>query len=1592
MNGYGYPQNYIPGMSPGPMPMPNYGGSADPLKLFTQQPSYSPIPMSPGLMSNPLGLAIGLYGTPMVQNLAGPGSFVPNLMRAGGTSDQFMAHHHQRQAMHATFATARHGQDSAQNAITGMMSLATGQRPNQLMREHADMAAGVVNDPFVKMALGSVMGQDTMEQMLYGSKGDPAALAGAVGRVGFYRRGSTGNRRMTGEQMAEMSSNMYEQMYGANADIADMRGFGAGQAGQLFEHLTQTGRLPQSIGALSAADRVKAVAAGPRDEGTLNRLSEEFAQRELAESNPEISGRRYSDMTREEQKSEVARRLPETRNRLESTLAEVDKFATTGGGNAADIEKLAGFDKLAGNVDTSRATSTLKEYAGAVKAVQQIFGAAGNSNAPFPALLAVLNQLTAGGSLAMPATKVESNIKQLHNAAKDAGMSVEQMMQVHQIQAATNRAAGISPEADMSGAASVIRSMRAANEAGEFGMGYGRMSQSEAAQVMAQQNASGQTSNAGRKMAALARMVDNSPETMGKDTDAGRLIDAYKNKQTHFTNTKGEKVDIGQALLDPNFVTSVVERAGGNAADLQSLALDPVTQQRYGQEMGEYVRLVAQPKQVQQLLANEYGSMLQNQRGEGTAAFQRVQQELGANLDMDKMDVAMGQAAATSIIEKTTADMSDAQKFDVVSKDMKAAIDQQLKAAGVENEADRERQTEAIFNATMGEKRDQQVQRFGGQFLARGNRVLASITAGMSTIEQAQQLYRQSVVAPVLEERRADADLASRQIAMDRGHETNIIQRTSDELQRLGRGEETDMAGSIERILNAVPIAEMAEKGAPELAAGLKSASQFGGGGKDLVNAYNTGRAEDIQAAAAMMAKNALGETASVEDIAKFTQTALTGTPEDLTKALEAAGVKKEDQDKFLTAATGLKTAKDFSFSRMFGENLSPEQFAAHERRMQVRGAAATAAKMDEASRTPDGLKTRVARSFDALTRAEGAEAKQTATEELARQVLGTSGTPESIAEMAEALAAGEAYTPEELAKRKLSKEASELSKNDDNAVDAVAFLQKAKEARAAGKLDDEKRASSAADRNLKLLGVRQTAVELGLMTEAEAEALNYESFEESFSTAEGSKAVLNGKELTKEQHAAITSRVEELRKQAKDAGDDPAKAAFISDKASAHLDRKTKYARGEYDFTAEEEKKTVGAMRSMSPAERDRVRMLALGVKASSEGPPLTAEQREVFKMADVMAGRDAAAAMSPEAAAALDSVLDNKTTDNVKSQAAVLARSIYGEGATDAQVAALADSMVAAGESNDYTSVTDIVDGIHGGDNAKRQQAMDVVTGFNAARGVREKSADFISMDRRDKVEAANKTLAGFGKTSQLGFQNYKTFGTDATKEEFLRILGQDIGIANVQDGEAQDAFVKAMKSGDKEQIAAATANLKLSEDKQNELLRISEGVKAYDEETSAQKETAEAAKRAAETARDVSVDTRAKTEYGINTSSLGAAGQERPYTLDSTMGPGSGYGAPGGFFGTGAESLALSAGADAAGPAFGSVGMPAPVAGGAGGKEQKTTVSGTLKLQGLQEVIADLIADNNMEPTPDGAMVDMGTPNQAYRGSRPATFRQV
>ena len=402
------------------------------------------------------------------------------------------------------------------------------------------------------------------EKHISGGETDTAAQARALTKMdsAIHETGVLETGQMSVDRLVKLAK---------NSKLGETHGFMAGQMGQLTEHLFQRGMLPESIGAMSPAERVNLLQKEGPDDATLDRLTREYGHRDLMKR-PE-----YASGTQADRDEMLNTSFAGYREKLQATMSEIKK-TDTDRKSPQELEKLAGFDTLAGNVDAKRGADTVKKYAGAVAAVRDIFGDNGNPNAPMPALLAALEQLSGGASAQMDPKKIEAAVRQMQTTAKEAGVGFEQLATMSAQMQAMGDMLGVSKTTTMQNQVNAMAMVKTMRDTGAFASPvFGAMSQGEATQAAAMALQQGEASDNARTMAALADIYNTAPEAFA-GTEFSLAMEAYNNPESggDYMTPEGRKnVQEIVGRGGPQGLLEIYERGGGSLQQFNTRVRDP---------------------------------------------------------------------------------------------------------------------------------------------------------------------------------------------------------------------------------------------------------------------------------------------------------------------------------------------------------------------------------------------------------------------------------------------------------------------------------------------------------------------------------------------------------------------------------------------------------------------------------------------------------------------------------------------------------------------------------------------------------------------------------------------------------------------------------------------------------------------------------------------------------------------------------------------------------------------------------------------------------------------------------------------------------
>jgi len=785
-------------------------------------PQYSPF-NNPAHVDNAFGYLANMYGPQLVQGAFGPDAFLMHQMPSQNVMDERSAAQYQRHGAQVINAAHMAGNEEVAKKLLAVQQIANGGQPiTQLDREHANTGASVLNNPVFKQFAASQIGADTYEGIMFGSRGDPAAIAGAAQRIGFYRAdAATGDRRMSEDSLKQFSQNVYQNLYGPDANINEMRGFGAQSTGEMMEHLFQKGQLPQALGALSPAERVKAMSAAKRDNKTITRMAEQFGHEDLMTRDFD-----YANATEEERKIMLDDKLGDYKKRISSTFEEIDKHTAKDprAKSVSEIEQMDGFSVAANAVDATRTSKTLKDYNKVIASIREIFGDNGQANAPVQELIASLEHLTGGSSTLAPG-KLQSLIRQVRIAARDSSTNLTELNTMVRDEQAMGVQMGLSRESGLERAHVNMLRNQSMHDAGAYEkMLPGKLQRAEAEQVMADFSRRGDASAGGQSIAVLNRLVTENPDKY-RGTKMEAAVKAYRNNQEEF-EYQGKKHNLAQMVGEGGVgaMYQLARESGASdrlfrAYQMDRQGLQPFVQEGYAYKGQTYMH---QRRLAQRQAAVMQGTMASEEfnkikpMGMSDDEFAEQKKTIAPNLANRMLDVVMNE----------TKDMS-AEEIDATlerrGKEELSKYFQSKDGGGLSKRAANQR-AETYFNALYGA--DAGTRKENMRALYTESSAILEERTGVN-IEGQKQIREKAVIADADSKQKVNERQAERFDAAAMGTESTFSQRVGDELNNIASDNTITRTESLKRVFNVMSEDDLLQKYAPDMQEGLVAAAKM---------------------------------------------------------------------------------------------------------------------------------------------------------------------------------------------------------------------------------------------------------------------------------------------------------------------------------------------------------------------------------------------------------------------------------------------------------------------------------------------------------------------------------------------------------------------------------------------------------------------------------------------------------------------------------------------------------------------------------------------------------------------------------------------
>ena len=393
-----------------------------------------------------------------------------------------------------------------------------------------------------------------------------------------------------------------------------MHGFSAGQAAGIQDDLYERGMLPKALGAMTPAERVKMIQQNtPRDDASMTAMARDYGHKELMKDSS------YAKLSSTDQASRLDDELKNFKNKLADTLKEVDKTSSgaKGAKSAVSVEGLGGMDLLGSRVDAKRSGAALKSYAGAVAAVREIFGANGNSNAPMPMLLAALDGLAGGAMGQVSADKIETSLREMNTAAKNAGVGFEELNALSANMQAEGDMRGTAKNVTLKNTVATLSAAQVMRDEGAFSKPRpGAFTQAEALEATKGAIQAGTDSTNARAMGALIAKYNEDPtkyagskmEAKIKAYQAGNGDYSYDTKDANGKIISTEAGNIHDEMVSTNgggyeYAEQLAADEGITTTDFSNAFTDQKHSKPNINPVAQYAGLLAEGRQTATNLA-----------------------------------------------------------------------------------------------------------------------------------------------------------------------------------------------------------------------------------------------------------------------------------------------------------------------------------------------------------------------------------------------------------------------------------------------------------------------------------------------------------------------------------------------------------------------------------------------------------------------------------------------------------------------------------------------------------------------------------------------------------------------------------------------------------------------------------------------------------------------------------------------------------------------------------------------------------------------------------------------------------------------------
>lgn len=489
-----------------------------------------------------------------------------------------------------------------------------------------------------------------LADIIYGPGGNPLRLNQGMLLTGQNMRDPvTGMRGFSGQTAAAVGERVYNRLYGGGTDpvaISQMMGTTTAQVAELLDNLGQRGLL--------ASRRTLADLAGDLPSVTLNDQS-------IKEIGDRARGR-DAGITDSAVEATYNQMRTLARSGTPQALQQLQQLASTTSGQ-----------EILRSSDADRITRTIQGYNDALVAMRDIFGDAGNPNAPVAELMNSLDQFTQGGL----ATTNPGNRAQLRGLAESVRTTYElgrmnnfnlPTMQALMAEASAQaRAAGLDPQLSVNTMQNSMAFTASEAEMARFAenRSFGSFDREKLLLTEMRLQTGAAASPVARRLGAIVAMYKQGVPLSGALLETAQVLTGEK---------PGGKIPLTQEQLSSAAINSELQRIGVTSAVARNYLMnDQLSQDMISTyDIGGRVRDELQPQEVKRAVANRLKRSLRDVAGGETLAKKTSAAlfELGADAqDFEKRKAAFEKILDAEAGAGTKAEADLFRKYGVNSRD-----------------------------------------------------------------------------------------------------------------------------------------------------------------------------------------------------------------------------------------------------------------------------------------------------------------------------------------------------------------------------------------------------------------------------------------------------------------------------------------------------------------------------------------------------------------------------------------------------------------------------------------------------------------------------------------------------------------------------------------------------------------------------------------------------------------------------------------------------------------------------------------------------------------------------------------------------------